>query len=162
MDDKVVERYYNEFLEERREDWIEHGKEIVEKFPFLTLTSALPFPNEVRVWRDELLLDGYICLFNGKAEEFIRGINSRPDTVERQVAILEDVYFQDNTEECPYFLQANTFEAFLSAFARDFEKLEEENIELRKRLGEDVSEPRDYTCFRPEVGLTVDDIPNKK
>ena len=30
MDDKVVERYYNEFLEERREDWIEHGKEIVE------------------------------------------------------------------------------------------------------------------------------------
>ena len=43
-----------------------------------------------------------------------------------------------------------------------FEKLEEENTELRKRLGEDVSEPRDCPCFRTEVGPAVDDIPNEK
>lgn len=162
MDDKVVERYYDEFLEKYREQWIKQGKLVVENFPFLTLTSALPFPSEIRVWQNELHLDGFIYLFDNSAEEFIRNLNIQPESIGSKVAMLEDAYYQHNLDECPYFLQANTFESFLSAFARDFEKLEEENTELRKRLGEDVSEPRDCPCFRTEVGPAVDDIPNEK
>ena len=154
MENEVVQKHYNEFLEEHRAEWIEQGKKIIEQFPFLTLTSVMPFPNEVRVWKEELHLDGYIYLFNNEAGKFILNMNSDPKSVEKQVAILEDVYFQDNTEECPYFLQANTFEAFLSAFARDFEKLEQENIELRKRLGEDVNEYREYPCFKDDCGIS--------
>ena len=47
MDDKVVERHYDEFLEKYREQWIKQDKLVVENFPFLTLTSALPFPSEI-------------------------------------------------------------------------------------------------------------------
>ena len=144
----VVNRCHAKYLEDRREEWIESRKKMIERFPFLNIVSHMPYPSEVRVWRDELHLDGYIYLFNNEAKQAVHDMNSDPKAVQRDVAEGEEVYFESNIDECPYYLCADGLESFLAAFADDFEKLEEENIELRKRLGEDVSEPRKYPCFK--------------
>lgn len=131
---------YREYLEERKDEWLESRRKMIEKFPFLTLACGSPYPAEVRVWRDYLHLDGYICFFSDEAHKAIRQIGSDPKSIERDIAAAEDGYFSDNTDECPYGNGFSNFEEYFYTLVNSYNQLQEENEMLRKRLGEKVSE----------------------
>ena len=138
--ESLISREYRKFLEERRSDWVESRQKLIEQFPFLTVITTMPYPTEMNVWKDEAHLDGFIYLFNDKAKEAVRAMRTAPDSVEEDVAAVEDGYFSNNLDECPYYTSYETFEDFLQYIAqrnRDLEK-ELEDYEVNSKATQAV------------------------
>lgn len=130
----VLNRLHRDFLLTHKEEWTESRKKMVEQYPFLNIVSHLPYPSEIRAWKEEMHLDGFIYLFDPKAAKAISELKHTPGELEEFVFGAEDDYYEDCFGEYPYFKGYGTLEQFLEEFAHDYRQLQNENRFLRQTL----------------------------
>lgn len=134
VQESLISREHRKFLEERRSDWVESRKKLIEQFPFLIVTSTMPYPSVMNVWKDEAHLDGFIYLFKDGVGDYVRSINTVSDAIGPYVGAVEDGYFSNNLDECPYFSSFETFEDFLNYTFQRNRNLERELEECKISL----------------------------